>query len=331
VQLATSLAAAGELKQAREVIAPLARAFPSDATVQFQEARIALRQRDYTTARTSFERVLSLKPDSMEALEGIVAVDAAQGRTEAAAARLASRTADARSAAEAARYRVLAARLEIARNRPDAAIGALKDAISRDQQNIDAYLLLGQLYAARGQLDAAQQEFTRLAARRPDAAGSARTMLGIVQQMQGRTAEARGEYEAALEADPDAMVAANNLAWIYAEEGRVDEALPLAQRAASRLPSRPEIQDTLGWVYYRKGLPMHAAPAFEKSAELAPDNPTYAYHLGLAYAKAERRTEARRQLQRAISLGGDAPWIAEARAALAALDKPAAQATAGTQ
>jgi tetratricopeptide (TPR) repeat protein len=154
-------------------------------------------------------------------------------------------------------------------------------------------------------------------------------MLGIVQQMQGRTAEARAEYEAALEADPDAMVAANNLAWIYAEEGRFDEALPLAQRAASRLPSRPEVQDTLGWVYYRKGLPMHAAPAFEKSAELAPENPTYAYHLGLAYAKAERRGDAKRELQRAIGLGADAPWLGDARAALAALDKPVTRATSG--
>jgi len=81
------------------------------------------------------------------------------------------------------------------------------------------------------------------------------------------------------------------------------------------------VQDTLGWVYYRKGLPMHAAPAFEKSAALAPQNPTYAYHLGLAYAKADRRADAMRQLQRAIALGGDAAWVADARAQLAKLEK----------
>jgi tetratricopeptide (TPR) repeat protein len=178
------------------------------------------------------------------------------------------------------------------------------------------------LYASRGHLEAAEGELTRLADTRPDAAGSARTMLGIVQQMQGKTADATAQYEAALKADADAMVAANNLAWLYAEQGRFDEALALAQRAASKVPSRPEFQDTLGWVYYRKDLPLHAAPAFEKSAALAPQNPTYAYHLGLAYAKADRRADAKRQLQRAISLGGDADWVADARAQLEKLNRP---------
>ncbi len=320
VQLALSLAAAGQTSQARDTIAPLVRAYPEDPVVQFQLARIALAQRDFTTARAAFERVLQMQPGSMEALEGIVAAEAAAGKTDAAAARLAERTESARSGAEAAQYRVLAARLEIARNRPDEAVTALKNAIARDSRHIDAYMILGQLYASRGQLGAAEQEFRRLAAERPDAAANAHTMLGIVQQMQGRTAEATGEYVAALEADSDAVVAANNLAWIYAEEGRLDEALPLAQRAAARMPTRPEVQDTLGWVYYRKELPMHAARAFEKSAELAPQNPTYAYHLGLAYAKAERSADARRALNKAIALGRTAPWIGDARRALGGIE-----------
>lgn len=318
-QLALSLAAAGKLPQARQVIGELTRAFPDDAALQFEQARIALAERDYAAARASFEKVNEKHPDSIDAFEGLVTVDVATGRAEAAAARIAQRI---QAAPNDARYRVLAARLEASRNRPDAAIASLRQAVAQDGKNIDAYLLLGQLYASRGQLPQAEIELKRLVAARPDAAASARTMLGIVQQMQGRNAEAAAQYEAALRADADAMVAANNLAWLYTEQGRFDEALALAERAAAKMPSRPEAHDTLGWVYYRKGLPMHAAPAFEKSAALAPQNPMYAYHLGLAYAKADRRADARRQLQRAISLGGNAEWIPDARAQLAKLDQP---------
>lgn len=318
-QLALSLAAAGKLTEARQVIGQLTKAFPDDGALQFEQARIALAQKDYGVARASFEKVSQQHPDSLEAVEGLVTVDMASGKPDAAAARIQQRI---DAAPNDARYRVLAARIEAARNRPDAAIAALRQAIAHDSKNIDAYLLLGQLYASRGQLQQAEVELKRLADTRPDAAGSARTMLGIVQQMQGKNGEAATQYETALKADGEAMVAANNLAWLYADQGRYDEALVLAQKAAARMPSRPEVQDTLGWVYYRKGLPLHAAPAFEKSASLAPQNAMYAYHLGLAYAKADRRDDAKRQLQRAIEMGGDADWMADARAELARLQKP---------
>ena len=50
-------------------------------------------------------------------------------------------------------------------------------------------------------------------------------------------------------------VAANNLAWMFAETGEnLDMALQLAQAATRRVPEQPEIQDTLGWIYYKKGL-----------------------------------------------------------------------------
>ena len=81
-------------------------------------------------------------------------------------------------------------------------------------------------------------------------------------------------------------VAANNLAWMYAETGEnLDMALQLAQAAARRLPNNPAIQDTLGWIYYKKGLATLAIAPFQKSIELDPKNPVFHYHLGLAHLK----------------------------------------------
>ncbi len=60
------------------------------------------------------------------------------------------------------------------------------------------------------------------------------TMSGIILQAQGRTPEARSRYERALALDSRAAVAANNLAWLYAEAGEnMDRAVKLAERRRS--------------------------------------------------------------------------------------------------
>ena len=96
-------------------------------------------------------------------------------------------------------------------------------------------------------------------------------MAAMIVHSQNKTADAKKRYETIVNADPTAAVAANNLAWIYAEEGeKLDEALRLAQSAATKLPENAEVSDTIGWIYYKKELPALAVPAFERSVEKAP-------------------------------------------------------------
>jgi tetratricopeptide (TPR) repeat protein len=138
--------------------------------------------------------------------------------------------------------------------------------------------------------------------------------------MQNRTSEAQQKYERALAVDPRAAVAANNLAWIYAETGgNLDIALQLAQNAKSQLPERPEVNDTLGWVYYKKGLSAMAVPPLLQSVQRDPTNATYHYHLGMAYAGSGEKDKARASLQKALSLDSNFSKAAEARQALQGL------------
>jgi tetratricopeptide (TPR) repeat protein len=143
-------------------------------------------------------------------------------------------------------------------------------------------------------------------------------MIGMIQESKGDRAAARAAYEAALQADAAAGVAANNLAWMLAEDGRLDDALRLAMVAKEQLRQRPEAEDTLGWVYYKKNLPGHAIPAFERATERAPDNPTYYYHLGLAHLQAGNEKQGRTALQRALTLKSNFAGADDARARLAA-------------
>jgi Flp pilus assembly protein TadD len=132
---------------------------------------------------------------------------------------------------------------------------------------------------------------------------AASTMLGIILTLQGKPDDARKHYEEALQIDPQAAVAANNLAWDYAEHGQnLDVALKLAQTAKSRLSKNADVSDTLGWVYYKKGLGSLAVSAFREAAEQAPSNPTIHYHLGLAYLLNGDQTQARKALQQALKL-----------------------------
>jgi len=103
--------------------------------------------------------------------------------------------------------------------------------------------------------------------------------VGIILQAKGNRAEALHQYEAVLARNPNAGVAANNLAWMMAEDGRLDEAMKYATVAAEELPDLPEAQDTLGWVYLRKNLPGHAQTSFQRALNLAPQNATYKQHL----------------------------------------------------
>ena len=126
-------------------------------------------------------------------------------------------------------------------------------------------------------------------------------------------------YERLVAADAQAAVAANNLAWIYAEEGKLDEALRLATIARDGMGRRPEAEDTLGWVYLKKGLASQALASFERARERAPHRAVYHYHAGLAYLQAEDRGRARVALEKALSLTTDFEGASDARARLASL------------
>src|SRR5262249_10320587 len=147
-------------------------------------------------------------------------------------------------------------------------------------------------------------------------------MVGIILQAEGDENGAREQFERVLQIDPEAAVAANNLAWIYAEKGgNLDVALHLAQTAQKRLPGVPEVNDTLGFIYYKKNLAPLAISSLKVSAEKDPGNVVYHYHLGLAYASAGDSTRAKQSLARALALQPNFDGAQEAKDLLSSLER----------
>jgi putative PEP-CTERM system TPR-repeat lipoprotein len=308
------LLARKELARAETELVTLMQQYPKAPAVHTLSGLLSGAKGNAVAARSHFERALELDPKSVEAVRGLVAIDVAARRTPDARARVESRVAeDPRNSA----VLMLAAQTFAATGDLSRAEGYLRQLLAIDASFLEAYSGLAAIYVKQGRLDAALSEFDELARRQPRPVG-ALIFAGTILQGQGKTEQARDRFTRALELDPDAAVAANNLAWMYAEAGdRLDAALELAQRAKARLPKSHEVDDTLGFVHYKRNAPAEAIPHFERSVAAAPNNPVYQYHLGLARAKSGDTSGARSAFDRAVALRPGYAEAVDARQTLA--------------
>jgi tetratricopeptide (TPR) repeat protein len=317
--LARGLVARGELRSAEFELKALLAKYPNVPSVLSQIGVVSLAKGDHVVARRFFERALALDGGSLEALSGLVRLDvAAKKATEARTrveAQLIQRPRD-------VNLLLLAAATFVAADDPGRAELALRRAIDIAPGHLEAHAVLGQLLMSEEKLEQAKTEFDAVAKRRPRSndAFAAQTMVAIILQAQNRPNEAQAEYERLLAASPRAVVAANNLAWLYAERGgNLDVALGLAQTAAQEAPEQPAVNDTLGWIYYKKDLPARAIAAFERSVANDSTNPVYHYHLGLAYSKNGDHIRAKQSLARALVLKPDFDGSSDARKLIASI------------
>jgi len=286
-------------------------------SVHSQIGILSLAKGDHVAAKRSFERALALDGWSLEALSGLVRLDLAAKKTTEARTRVAKlvQTRD-------VRLLLLAASTYAATGDPGRAEQALQRVIEIDPANLQAHAMLGQLFMSVERLEQAKAEFNVLTKLRPHSNDglAAQTMVALILQAQNRPGDAQSEYEQILATSPRSVVAANNLAWLYAERGgNLDVALGLAQTAAQQAPDEPNIFDTVGWIYYKKDLPRQAIAALLQSVVKDSTNPEYHYHLGLAYAKNGDRVRAKQSLERALKLKPDFQGSSDARELLASL------------
>ena len=314
--LVRGLLARGDLQQAAPEIARLSSEYPNMAAVHVQKGVLLARQKDLSGARKEFEAALRLEPASVEALGGMVALDFAAKQPAAAVSRVNDRS---NRPDASASVLMLAARAYAAAGDQQKAERTLRRILEKDASYLPAYSALGELYLRQQKLDSALTEFEVLAKRDPKPV-AALTLAGIILQAQGKSHEARTRFERVLELDPSAPVAANNLAWTYAEsEGNLDVALQLAQTAQRGLPESAEVSNTLGFIYYKKGLFTLAIPPLKMSVDKDPASAMYQYHLGLAYAKSGNAPGARQALGRALELKPDFSEAQQARSVLESL------------
>ena len=121
--------------------------------------------------------------------------------------------------------------------------------------------------------------------------------LAVLHQENEAPEKAIPPYEELLEVTPWNVVALNNLAWIYHQQGD-ERAMELARQAFELNSGNAAIADTYGWILFQAGKTEESLPVLEKAHELQPDSEEIAMHLAEAYRANGRDADAKRVLEK---------------------------------
>ncbi len=178
----------------------------------------------------------------------------------------------------------------------------LARALELDPKLLLAYLQLGKACQAEKDDDCAVSNYEKALELQPQFPPLL-TLLGNLYIAKGDLAKAENDFEQALAVDPNAGVAASNLAWVLARQNRnLQRALVLARLASQQFPNVDSIADTLGWVEYVSGNTPEAASDLRECTRNHPDYASCHYHLGVVLVASGKKPEGRKELDTALSL-----------------------------
>ncbi len=110
-------------------------------------------------------------------------------------------------------------------------------------------------------------------------------------------------YESILRVEPDNILMMNNLAYIFAGQGRsLSRARELATKAVTREPGNSSYLDTLGWVLFKMGRYQESREFLEKAGRLNSGEVEILDHLSAVYEKLGNSQKAGEILERAKKL-----------------------------
>jgi len=270
-----------------------------------QRGNLKFVQKQYGDASKAYQDALDRDPNSTDALRGLTNTFLAQNQVDKA---IASANAQiAKSPANTSFYDLLGTIL--LRNKKDlnGAEAALHKSAELDKNNSDAVIKLGQVQAARGDIDQAIATCQQAVHYLPNAP-QLYFLLGQLYDSKRDWTKAQDAYQKTLSLKPGDPLAANNLANVMLQSGgNIDVAMSLAESARRGMPNSPNPADTLGWIYYQKGVYGSAISMLQEALKLqskqhAPDSAEIHYHLGMAYVKAEKPALARQQLEQVLKI-----------------------------
>lgn len=143
--------------------------------------------------------------------------------------------------------------------------------------------------------------------------------LGVALEQQGRLADARKQYEAAAQMDPNRVQAQINLANVLDLSGETDRALEHYRMALQLNRSSPLVHINYGSALVKLGRFDEAKQHYEEAQRLSPNDPRPPYLQGKSLLRQGRSKEAAEQFQTALQIDPNhlqtLVWFARMRAA----------------
>lgn len=326
--LAQAYRAQGKFDEALEVYRQIEKAFAPRPEPAFLTGMVLLQQKKWEEARAAFTKAVEIAPNFVAAVEQLVNADIAQKKYPAAKQRVDALLAKVPNSPEGM---LLLAKVYLASNDTAQAEAALLKIVSLQPDSPVPFLMLARLYIMGKEKDKALANLQQALVKNPKNL-EALMLIAVINEQQGKFAEARDYYEKVIAVNSKFAVALNNLAVIYAEKfNDLEKAAQLAQRARDSLPHDPNIADTLGWIIFRRGQYSRGISLLSESAEKMGSAAEVQVHLGLAHYQMGAEKPAQTALEHALSLNANVQGAAEAKQALAVLAIDPSTGGAGAQ
>ena len=145
-----------------------------------------------------------------------------------------------------------------------------------------------------------------------------RYLLSNIYSAAKQNAKSEEQLQLILKIDPDNVTVNNDLGYLWADQGKnlavaedmIRKAIDLDRVQRRRSPSYTALEDkdnsayidSLGWVLFRRGQIEEARKELERATTLGDDDPAIYDHLGDVYNRLNLRGEAARAWQRSLEL-----------------------------
>jgi tetratricopeptide (TPR) repeat protein len=207
---------------------------------------------------------------------------------------------------------------QIANNDLSAAKGSY-EALWKNHPSAGVALALSQLKLRTGDNDATAL-LEEWVGKHPKDPGVRMTLAQVLQD-QGQLDKAITQYEQILAQQPQDVIALNNLAWVYYLK-KDARALSTAKQAYDRATANPLVADTYAWILAESGNREAALPILRNAARLAPGRAAVRYHLAAVLARSTSGDDvkvARLYLSDLLRDPAPAEWRADAERLLGTL------------
>lgn len=298
---------------------------PKNPQPYFLLGLIQREQNKLTEARESFEKSLELAPDRLQVIAQLIDLDLLASDFAGAMRRARALV---EKSPESADAQYMMGKVHAVEGKWDEAERSFFAAIERDPNHAAAFDVLSQAYVTKKTKRAPLERLEAFVAGKPQSVRGV-VLLATVYTEEKQYTKARDLYEKVVAAQPNATIAMNNLAYLYAEHlDQLDRARELAQKAREADPNAPALADTLGWIHFKRREYPQALALLKEAAARLSTNGEVLYHLGMAHEAAGEKDAARLAYTKAVGLPDEFAFKATVKQRLADLGGPLAPAPA---
>ncbi len=312
---AAAYLALGQKKAARDTYTEILKEDANVVTARRQLVALLVDAGDIESARTILTAGIAANPRDYQLYQDYAMVDLRSTGIDAALAtadRLQSQDRDFAS------IRALKGDIYLASNRPADAVAAYTEANNSSPSSLLTTRLAGALLRAGRASDARDMLQNWLGKHSDDLVAT--EQLSEINIAISDWAEAAKYLELLLKQKPHNVIALNNLAWVYQQQGKDAQAQALARQAYVLAPN-PQTADTLGWILTTSGNPTSGATLLRQANGNAGGDPRILYHYAVALNETGEKAAAKKALETIVASQADFQEKELARKLLSDLSK----------